>query len=74
MAPIYFARQVPRPGAPMFPLRPNGITIRSQGTKAPVKTLEARDPSLAVNHTAHVADSQRFLTAGPAVLNKRSRR
>src|SRR5258705_2881829 len=25
------------------PFRPNGITIRSQGTKAPVKTLEAQD-------------------------------
>src|SRR6266852_956836 len=25
------------------PFRPNGVTIRSQGTKAPVKTLEARD-------------------------------
>jgi hypothetical protein len=24
------------------PFRPNGVTIRSQGTKAPVKTLEAR--------------------------------
>jgi len=26
-----------------FPFRPNGITISSQGTKAPVKTLKARD-------------------------------
>jgi len=26
-----------------FPVRPNGVTIRRQGTKAPVKTLEARD-------------------------------
>src|SRR6202163_4130327 len=25
------------------PFRPNGVTIRSQGTKAPVKTLEAQD-------------------------------
>src|SRR5882762_4806149 len=25
------------------PFCPNGVTIRSQGTKAPVKTLEARD-------------------------------
>src|SRR5260370_27704910 len=32
-------------------------------------------PSLAVNYTAHVADSQRFLLQGPAVLkNKRSRK
>ena len=41
-----------------FPFRPNGVTIRSQGTKAPVETLEVRDrrPPLT---TAHVADSQR---------------
>ena len=39
-----------------------------QGTKAPVKTLQFGRPSLAVNETAHVADSQRFLTTGPAVL------
>jgi hypothetical protein len=25
------------------PFRPNGVAIRRQGTKAPVKTLEARD-------------------------------
>ena len=46
MAPISSARQVPPcvgPALQLFPLRPNGVTIRSQGTKAPVKTLEARD-------------------------------
>jgi len=33
-----------RLGAPNdFPFCPNGVTIRSQGTKAPVKMLEARD-------------------------------
>src|SRR5882724_5087796 len=33
-----------RLGAPIVsPFRPNGVTIRSQGTKAPVKTLEVRD-------------------------------
>src|SRR5260221_3663887 len=33
-----------RLGAPIVsPFRPNGVTIRRQGTKAPVKTLEARD-------------------------------
>jgi hypothetical protein len=33
-----------RLGAPIAsPSVPNGVTIRSQGTKAPVKTLEARD-------------------------------
>src|SRR6266478_6389401 len=44
-----------------FPFRPNDVTIRRQGTKAPVKTLESKRPSLAVNYMAHVADSQRFL-------------
>src|SRR6266403_2079463 len=29
-----------------FRVRPNGVTIRRQGTKAPVKTLEARDRRL----------------------------
>jgi hypothetical protein len=45
-APIYSARQVPQcvGSAPIVsPCRPNGVTIRSQGTKAPVKTLEAQD-------------------------------
>lgn len=39
-----------------FPFRPNGVTIRSQGTKAPVETLETRDrrPPLA---TALAQDS-----------------
>src|SRR3979411_551249 len=33
-----------RLGAPIVsPFRPNGVTIRGQGTKALVKTLEARD-------------------------------
>src|ERR1700756_2867160 len=33
-----------RLGAPnVSPFRPNGVTIRSQGTKASVKTLEVRD-------------------------------
>ena len=31
------------PRSNCFPFRPNGVTIRRQGTKAPVKTLEARD-------------------------------
>ncbi len=48
-----------------FPFRPNDVTIRRQGTKAPVKTLESKRPSLAVNYMAHDADSQRFLLQGP---------
>src|SRR5882724_444149 len=46
MTPICFARQVPQcvgPALQLFPVRRNGVTIGSQGTKAPVKTLEARD-------------------------------
>ena len=42
----YSARQVPQcvsSARQLFPFGPNGVTIRSQGTKAPVKTLEARD-------------------------------
>jgi hypothetical protein len=31
------------PRSNCFPFRPNGVTIRRQGTKAPVKTLELRD-------------------------------
>ena len=44
--PIFRAASSPmrRFGAPIVsPFRPNGVTIRSQGTKAPVKTLVARD-------------------------------
>ncbi len=48
-----------------FPFRPNGVTIRSQGTKAPVKTLEAQDRRSPLTTMAHVADSQRFLLQGP---------
>jgi hypothetical protein len=42
----YSARQVPQSSARRFncfPFRPKGVTIRSHGTKAPVKTLEVRD-------------------------------
>ena len=43
--PIFCAASssIRRLGAPIASSRPNGVTIRSQGTKAPVKTLEARD-------------------------------
>src|SRR5258705_11291253 len=42
----YSARQVPQcvsSALQLFPFRPNGVTIRSQGTNALVKTLEVRD-------------------------------
>jgi len=42
----YSARQVPQcvsSARQLFPFGPNGVTIRSQGANAPVKTLEARD-------------------------------
>ena len=47
---------------------------RDRERKCPPRLGSVR-PSLAVNYTAHVADSQRFLLQGPAVLkNKRSRK
>jgi len=48
-----------------FPLRPNGVTIRSQGTKAPVKTLVARDRRSPLTTWRMSRDSQRFLLQGP---------
>ena len=47
-----------------FPLRPNGVTIRSQGTKAPVKTLVARDRRSPLTTWRMSRDSQRFLLQG----------
>lgn len=74
----YSARQVPQcvgSALQLFPFRPNGVTIRNQGNESSAQDFRRMRPSLAVNYTAHVADSQRFLTAGPAVLKtKRSRR
>ena len=52
-----------------FPFRPNGVTIRSQGTKAPVETLEARDrrSSLTARRMSRIAESS---YCGPTVLTK----
>jgi hypothetical protein len=54
------------------PFRPNGVTIRSQGTKAPVKTLEARDrrSPLTTWRMPRIAKSGglRFRSELPAVL------
>ena len=52
-----------------FPFRPNGVTIRSQGTKAPVKTLEARDrrSPLTARRMSRIAEGS---YCGPAVLTK----
>ena len=55
-----------RLGAPIAsPFRPNGVTIRSQGNESCGQGFSSTRPSLAVNYTAHVADSQRFLLQGP---------
>src|SRR6476660_8114968 len=52
-----------------------GTKASELGNESSGQAFRSTRPSLAVNYTAHVADSQRFLTAGPAVLkNKRSRR
>ena len=64
-----------RPGAPIVPRASERRHDRKSGNESSGQDFGSTRPSLAVNHTAHVADSQRFLTAGPAVLqNKRSRR
>ena len=52
----------------------SAVMARDRERKCPPRLGSVR-PSLAVNYTAHVADSQRFLLQGPAVLkNKRSRK
>ena len=58
-----------------FPFRPNGVTIRSQGTKAPVKTLEARDRRSPLTTWRMSRIAKGSLLQGPVILkNKRSRR
>jgi hypothetical protein len=60
-----------------FPFRPNGEWRHDQksGNESSGQDFRSTRPSLAVSYTAHVADSQRFLTTGPAVVkNQRSRR
>jgi hypothetical protein len=48
---------------------------QKSGNESSGQDFGSKRPSLAVNYTAHVADSQRFLLQGLAVLkNKRSRR
>ena len=72
----YSARQVPQCVSLALRLLPpvrRAVTITSQGTQAPVKTLRRTSSSLAVNSTAHVADSQRFLLQG-LLLSKTSAR
>ena len=55
-----------RLGAPIAsPFRPNGVTIRTSGNESSGQDFRSTRPSLAVNYTAHVADSQRFLLQGP---------
>src|SRR5437867_13343288 len=64
----YSARQVPQCVGLAFrllPFRPNGVTIQKLGNESSGQDFRSARPSLAVNYTAHVADSQRFLLQGP---------
>jgi hypothetical protein len=63
-----------RLGAPVAsPFRPNGINDQKSGNESSGQDFSSTRPSLAVNYTAHVADSQRFLLQGP-LLSKTSAR
>jgi hypothetical protein len=75
-----WARSIPRSsstrrlGAPISPFV-RAASRSEVGNESSGQDFRSMRPSLAVNYTAHVADSQRLLTAGPAVLqNQRSRR
>jgi hypothetical protein len=57
-----------RPGAPKcFPLPSERRHDQKSGNESSGHDFGSTRPSLAVDYTAHIADSQRFLTAGPAV-------
>src|SRR6478736_708326 len=61
-----------RLGAPIVPLPSERRHDQKSGNKSSGQDFRRTRPSLAVNYTAHVADSQRFLTAGPAVLKNQA--
>jgi hypothetical protein len=72
----YSARQVSqfvRLGAPIASFRPNGRHDQQSGNESSGQDFRCTRPSLAVNYTAHVADSQRFLLQDP-LLSKTSAR
>ena len=62
-----------RLGAPIASARPNGRHDQKSGNESSGQDFRNTRPSLAVNYTAHVADSQRFLLQGP-LLSKTSAR
>jgi hypothetical protein len=57
----------------MLPLPSERRHDQKSGNESPGQDFGSTRPSLAVDYTAHVADSQRFLTAGPAVLKTSAR-
>ena len=74
-APIYSARQVPQcvgSALQLFPLPSVRRHDQKSGNESSGQDFRSTRPSLAVNYTAHVADSQRFLL-GP-LLSKTSAR
>lgn len=69
------ARQVPQcvgSALQLFPLPSERRHDQKSGNESSGQDFISTRPSLAVNYTAHVADSQRFLTAGPAVLKNQA--
>src|SRR4029077_13100754 len=56
-----------------FPLPSERRHDQKSGNESSGQDFGSTRPSLAVDYTAHVADSQRFLTAGPAVLKTSAR-
>ena len=64
----YSAQQVPRASAQRsncFPLPSEPRHDQKSGNESCGQDFGSKRPSLAVNYTAHVADSQRFLLQGP---------
>jgi hypothetical protein len=56
-----------------FPLASERRHDQKAGNESSGQDFRSTRPSLTVNCTAHVADSQRFLTTGPAVLKNKRR-
>jgi hypothetical protein len=74
--PIYSARQVPQcvgSALQLFSLPSEQRRNQKSGNESVGQGIRNTRPSLAVNYTAHVADSQRFLLQGP-LLSKTSAR
>ena len=68
IGPDYSARQVPQcvgSALQLLPLPSERRHDQKSGNESSGQDFRSTRPSLAVNYTAHVADSQRFLLQGP---------